>query len=345
MYLGLLNAAASRSRAAWAAIPAAIVLGMAGALALATFVKAGATVFLGAPRTKAAQGAHECGPLMLAPMLALAGACAAIGLAPVLFWRPLERAAGSWHPQWAPSGRRSRLPRSARPTSRSPWPRCAAAALLWRKVRANGVRRAPTWDCGYSAPTARMQYSGGSFSGIAMGWFAGILGPERTLRRPHGPFPVRASWLERVPDTVLERVMMPAGDAVMRVSSATPQAAARAAPILYRVFAVRPHSCGDFDVDRSWAMTFILETILRLAVWLLVAPLLPGIINKVKAWTAGRRGPPVLQLYYDLARLWQKGVVMSTLASPGFIVGPGRGVGGAGGRRPPHAARRGRRGA
>jgi formate hydrogenlyase subunit 4 len=66
----------------------------------------------------------------------------------------------------------------------------------------------------------------------------------------------------------------------------------------------------------------ILELILRLALWLLLAPLLPGIINKVKAWVAGRRGPPVLQLYYDLARLWQKSVVMSTLASPGFIIGP-----------------------
>jgi formate hydrogenlyase subunit 4 len=57
-------------------------------------------------------------------------------------------------------------------------------------------------------------------------------------------------------------------------------------------------------------------------VWLLVAPLLPGIINKVKAWVAGRRGPPVLQLYYDLARLWRKSVVLSTLASPAFIAGP-----------------------
>jgi formate hydrogenlyase subunit 4 len=57
-------------------------------------------------------------------------------------------------------------------------------------------------------------------------------------------------------------------------------------------------------------------------VWLLLAPLLPGIINKVKAWVAGRRGPPVLQLYYDLAKLWRKGVVLSTLASPGFVAGP-----------------------
>lgn len=69
-------------------------------------------------------------------------------------------------------------------------------------------------------------------------------------------------------------------------------------------------------------MIVILELIGRSALWLVLAPLLPGIINKVKAWVAGRRGPPVLQLYYDLARLWQKNVVMSTLASPGFVFGP-----------------------
>ena len=69
-------------------------------------------------------------------------------------------------------------------------------------------------------------------------------------------------------------------------------------------------------------MSVAAEIIFRLALWLLLAPLLPGIINKVKAWVAGRRGPPVLQLYYDLAKLWQKGVVLSNLASPAFIAGP-----------------------
>lgn len=69
-------------------------------------------------------------------------------------------------------------------------------------------------------------------------------------------------------------------------------------------------------------MTMIADFILRLVFWLLLAPLLPGIINKVKAWVAGRRGPPVLQLYYDLAKLWHKEVVMSNLASPGFVIGP-----------------------
>jgi formate hydrogenlyase subunit 4 len=69
-------------------------------------------------------------------------------------------------------------------------------------------------------------------------------------------------------------------------------------------------------------MNAALEMILRLALWLLLAPLVPGIINKVKAWVAGRRGPPVLQLYFDLAKLWRKGVVLSTAVSPGHVAGP-----------------------
>jgi formate hydrogenlyase subunit 4 len=69
-------------------------------------------------------------------------------------------------------------------------------------------------------------------------------------------------------------------------------------------------------------MIAVATAILRLALWLALAPLLPGLINRVKAWAAGRRGPPVLQLYYDLARLWRKSVVMSELASPAFIFGP-----------------------
>lgn len=69
-------------------------------------------------------------------------------------------------------------------------------------------------------------------------------------------------------------------------------------------------------------MNTALEVGLRGLLWLALAPLLPGIINQVKAWVAGRRGPPVLQLYYDLGRLWRKGVVMSSAASPAHVAGP-----------------------
>ena len=69
-------------------------------------------------------------------------------------------------------------------------------------------------------------------------------------------------------------------------------------------------------------MTVVLHALGSIAIWLAVAPIVPGIINKVKAWIAGRTGPPVLQLYYDLARLWRKGTVLSTSASPGHVAGP-----------------------
>ena len=50
------------------------------------------------------------------------------------------------------------------------------------------------------------------------------------------------------------------------------------------------------------ALLPVLDVAGRLLLWLLLAPLLPGIVNRVKARVAGRRGPPVLQLYYDLAK-------------------------------------------
>ena len=69
-------------------------------------------------------------------------------------------------------------------------------------------------------------------------------------------------------------------------------------------------------------MTGLITMVFRLLVWLVIAPLLPGVINKVKAWVAGRRGPSLFLLYYDLAKLWRKSTVVSELASPGFVAGP-----------------------
>jgi hydrogenase-4 component B len=85
VFLGLFDATVSRGSSAWAAIPAAVLLGLTGALALACFVKVCGVVFLGAPRSEAAVHAHECGAPMRSAMMVLAAACVAIGLAPVLF--------------------------------------------------------------------------------------------------------------------------------------------------------------------------------------------------------------------------------------------------------------------
>jgi formate hydrogenlyase subunit 4 len=55
---------------------------------------------------------------------------------------------------------------------------------------------------------------------------------------------------------------------------------------------------------------------------LVLAPLMRGIINRTKALFAGRTGPPLLQPYYDLAKLLQKGAVYSHTTTWVFRAGP-----------------------
>ena len=59
-----------------------------------------------------------------------------------------------------------------------------------------------------------------------------------------------------------------------------------------------------------------------LIVALVLAPLLRGVINRTKASFAGRRGPPLLQPYSDLAKLLRKGAVYSHTSTFVFRAGP-----------------------
>ena len=54
----------------------------------------------------------------------------------------------------------------------------------------------------------------------------------------------------------------------------------------------------------------------------LLAPLLPGVINRTKAFFAGRRGPPLLQAYFDLWKLFRKGATYSRTTTWIFRAGP-----------------------
>ena len=55
---------------------------------------------------------------------------------------------------------------------------------------------------------------------------------------------------------------------------------------------------------------------------LVLAPLLPGVIKKTKALVAGRTGPPLLQVYFDIAKLVRKGFVVSSTTTWVFLAGP-----------------------
>jgi formate hydrogenlyase subunit 4 len=69
-------------------------------------------------------------------------------------------------------------------------------------------------------------------------------------------------------------------------------------------------------------MDYLLYAILQLAVVVTLAPLVNGIIKKIKAISQKRKGSPLLQMYYDLYKLMKKDTVVSETASWIFKVTP-----------------------
>jgi formate hydrogenlyase subunit 4 len=66
----------------------------------------------------------------------------------------------------------------------------------------------------------------------------------------------------------------------------------------------------------------ILPVAAHVALLVLLPPLLPGIVGKTKALVAGRRGPPLLQTYRDIAKLLRKGAVYGRPTTWVFRTGP-----------------------
>ena len=217
IYLGLFRVALSpESTAASAAVFAAPGLALVGALAAACFVKVYGMVFLGAPRSEQASLAHEAGKAMIVPMLVLAGCCILIGVAPLLFAPLLDRMAMTW------SGKAIGDLKIA--TEAPLMAIIIVAAIVVVLLLAGtgfllmrGIRRAPsglTWDCGYAAPSARMQYSSSSFADMLVKLFGWALQPKVHLPKINGLFPKDTDFESHVEDTVLEKAVWPATRAV-----------------------------------------------------------------------------------------------------------------------------------
>jgi hydrogenase-4 component B len=214
LYLGSF-ASVQKVEAGWVS-PALVVvapaLALTGALALACFVKAFGAVFLGEARSAAASRAHEAPRSMRWAMLPLAVACFAIGLLPRTIAPVIDRAVA------ATSGLHGTVTTALAPlqTMAIVLAAVAAAAVLLLKVRVGNAPRNVTWDCGYVAPTARMQYTSSSFARGLVGYFAWAMPP--VVHEPqHLPlFPTEARLETHVPDTVLDRLLIPLSDRIRR---------------------------------------------------------------------------------------------------------------------------------
>jgi formate hydrogenlyase subunit 4 len=66
----------------------------------------------------------------------------------------------------------------------------------------------------------------------------------------------------------------------------------------------------------------MIDPLVHLLLLFALPPLLLGVIGKAKALFAGRRGPPLLQAYRDIAKLLRKGSVFSETTTWVFRAGP-----------------------
>lgn len=198
-----------------------LILMATSALALATFAKATGIAFLGAPRTAAATKAQECGWCMRLPMLLGTVGIIAIGLVPALFFVPILGITTAWAPNWTPTAILMQTKSLGAAHTLLACALLVGSLLIVAKIRLKTRRRAPTWDCGYARPTARMQYTAGSFSDIVTGWCSWILQPEILRRRIRGHFPDTGILVTHTPDTVLEKIFIPLATTFIRLANTT----------------------------------------------------------------------------------------------------------------------------
>jgi len=199
-----------------AAALAAVALAMTGALAVACFVKVLGAVFLGAPRSEAAEHAHEPSATMMASMAALACGCAGLGLFPLAAAPLLESATRAWTSQAGTGSLAAAAPLGRLTLAGFALAGLVAVLLLVLKValRPQTVREGLTWDCGYARPTARMEYTGSSFGDFLVELTTFLLWPKKFRTSLRGLFPRPSGFKSVVPDTVLDRLVVPAFRAI-----------------------------------------------------------------------------------------------------------------------------------
>ncbi len=281
---------------------------------------------------RAAQRTRRCtrtrpGLAMRLPMLLLAAVCLAIGLL---------RAAG--RPR---AGARRRLHRGGRRPPRRPTLLSAAAlplsgivlcaagflvlaALLgWLRLPARGPRRSGA--DGHVGLRLRAADGADAVHRLVLrpaadGPVPGLPRHARRLTPPQGALPTQPSaFHSETPDVFTERCFRPVVRRRRLADGAPAPAPARARAV---VRALRgAHARRAADLVPGVAVMNAIQLVHPLLA-LLLAPLLLGVINRTKAFFAGRTGPPLLQLYFDLCKLLRKGAVYSRTTTWVFRAGP-----------------------
>lgn len=181
-------------------------LALISGLAAACFAKAFGIVFVGEPRSINCSNAKESPSLMILPMIVLSLLCLLIGLggAPIIsFMPPIIKSI-------SPGIMSDFAPYHVQLKNILKFIGLIGVGLIIltvlfiviknRLLKKRIVSASVTWDCGYAAPTARMQYTASSFAQPFIHLFKPILRTDVKVQMPNSYFPKRASFYSETPD-------------------------------------------------------------------------------------------------------------------------------------------------
>jgi hydrogenase-4 component B len=198
-------------------LPLASLLGLAaiGGLAVACFTKAVGIIFLGEARSAAGSRSGDPNLAMRLPMILLAVLCVAIGIAPLLVL-PITKPAIAVASGLSFSVIDFEIIKIVKPfvliMALAVGVLAAFTGLFFlrRKLLAGRqITKSLTWDCGYTAPNSRMQYTASSFVQPVVDGGGWILRTRRKESLPQGYFPKTAKFATHTDDTFIERLFRP----------------------------------------------------------------------------------------------------------------------------------------
>jgi hydrogenase-4 component B len=155
---------------------------------------------------------------MWLPMLVLAALCVAVAWAPArtasLLAPAVATVAPGADPQWVTA---AAAPLGGVAVLVALGLGLGVALRLLAARRAAGIRRAPTWGCGYERPAPRMQYTASSFAEPITRVFQPLLRSRVESDVPTAvAWPDAVSWRSVTPDRALEGLYQPVFRSVER---------------------------------------------------------------------------------------------------------------------------------
>ena len=211
IYLGMLvgSQATRGTESAFIFWGAFFMLGTIAGMAVFAFTRLFGLTFLGAPRSQDSHEAKEPDRLLKGSLLCLASLCILFSLCGPFLYKAFTPLFHSFTYRLAPS---FALPDPALAFGERVLCWYALGGLIlsalfglalfirWRAVRANGSAEGLTWDCGYRFPSARIQYSGGSFAHSLAAMLRPLVRARIETPKISGLFPAESEARTSAPD-------------------------------------------------------------------------------------------------------------------------------------------------